>query len=253
MQFYSPILFYQEEKMISLKTSSLSLILTLCTTAHVTASEEVIVQRSPGGHFTVASPHQSPVRQTRTEEPIKTDPLKITGPRDARALDQLRVTKSREIYLNGVYKVVEEAGEYVNDGPLTISPETINPEVEVLSLKVCGLAPDQIQGIGGFKKLRMLILDCNGRLKDGILSIVSLKTLTSLSLFSTGLTNAGLRGVLTLPNLVELDIRQNKEVTDEVANELLEETKLKMLRTYSTGLSENVQQQLAYKYKLIKH
>jgi hypothetical protein len=225
----------------------------LCTASHVIAAQdgEVVAERGPAKHFMGVSPHQSPVRLSPTTPPRNYRTLKVTGPLEAHQLLQFKDRDCREIYLNGVYEVYEEAGTYVNNGPITISPDTFNPDVEVLSLTVCGLGPEQIKRIGEFKKLRQLILDCNGRLKEeGILSILPL-TVTSLSLLSTGLTNAALREILKMPNIVELDIRQNKDVTDEMADSLLHADNLKILKVAGTGLSRKVQRQIEDKYKLV--
>lgn len=54
------ILFYREEKMVSLKTSSFFLTLMFCSASHVIAAPdgEVVAERGPSKYFMGVSPHQ---------------------------------------------------------------------------------------------------------------------------------------------------------------------------------------------------
>jgi len=181
------------------------------------------------------------------EEKVSSKTLKLGGPCETQDLNQLKNKEFKEISLHGVYEVYKENDIYINKGPITISPETFNPEVEKLSLTVCGLGPQQVSQLAEFKKLRRLVLDCNPLTDKSIPSITALKDLISLSLFSTNITNVALKEILKMPNLVELDIRQNKGVTDEMAHDLLNATNLKTLKVSSTGLSRQIQRKLAEK------
>jgi hypothetical protein len=221
----------------------------------VNASEkedEVSIQRSPSipTYFHDKSSHQSPVKLSPMKPQRNYRSLVIGQPLAQREVGQLLDRDCREIYLNGVGIYDENEGNYLKQTSLVISPEFINPDVEVLSLKTCGLTDDLIKGIAGFKKLRKLILFANFISDAGVISSISqIESLQSLTLSNLEITNECVPSLLAMPNLVELDLAINDGITDDVSQVLFEDTKLQKLNVQCTGMSRPEQRRLAQKYR----
>jgi Leucine-rich repeat (LRR) protein len=176
--------------------------------------------------------------------------LEIDHPLEEYELVQLKDRDYKEIYLHSVYIGYEESGIFVKKTSLTISPEVVNPEVEVLSLKCCGITDTLIKGIEEFMALRKLVLFSNHITDASVISAISqLKSLKSLSLINEEISNASVPAVLAMPNLTELDLSHNERINDEIAETLFKHTNLKKLNVRFTGLTRQQQRRLENKYK----
>jgi Leucine-rich repeat (LRR) protein len=238
------------------KTSSWFLILMASAVSCVNAAQkdfEVSIQRSPTTptYFHDKSPHQSPIKSSPVRTVRNYRPLEIDTPLFAHQLGQLMDRDCNEIYLLGVY-----VGELKNDTffksfSLTVSPDIINPDVEVLSLKCCGLTDEHIKRIGEFKKLRKLTLASNHLTDDGVISVISkLEKLESLSLaLNKEVSNACVPALLAMPNLTELDLSHNENIGEESASAFLGKTHLKNLDVRFTGIPRQIQRKIEDKYK----
>jgi Leucine-rich repeat (LRR) protein len=241
--------------MVSHKISRWLPILLASAVSCVYAAEkdsEVFIQRSPTipTHFHHVSPHQSPVKLSPMKPQRNYRSLVIGQPLAQREVGQLLDRDCREIYLNGVGIYDENEGNYLKQTSLVISPEFINPDVEVLSVKCCGLTDDLIKGIVGFKNLRTLILFAHFISDAGVISSISqIESLQSLTLSNLEITNDCIPSLLAMPNLVELDLSINQGINDGVSQTLFEETKLQKLNVQSTGMSRPEQRRLAQKYR----
>lgn len=241
--------------MVSHKISRWFPILLASAVSCVYAAEkdgEVSIQRSPTTptHFQHVSPHQSPVKLSPMKPQRNYRPLVIGQPLAQREVGQLLNGDFREIYLNGVGIYDENELNYLKQTSLVISPEFINPDVEVLSLKTCDLTDDLIKGIVGFKKLTKLILFANPISDVGVISYISqIESLQSLTLSHLKITNDCIPSLLAMPNLVELDLSINKGINDGVSQTLFEDTKLQKLNVQFTGMSRPEQKRLAQKYR----
>lgn len=237
------------------KTSSWLLIIMASALSCVNASEDdggVSVQRSPTipTHFHNVSPHQSPVKLSPMKSQRNYRPLVIGQPLAQREVGQLLNGDFREIYLNGVGIYDENERNYLKQTSLVISPEFINPDVEVLSLKTCDLTDDLIKGIVGFKKLTKLILFANPISDVGVISyICQIESLQSLTLSNLEITNECVPSLLAMPNLIELDLAHNKGINDGISQTLFEDDKLQKLNVQFTGMSRPEQRRLAQKYR----
>lgn len=238
------------------KASSWLLFLIASAMSLVNAAEnegEVSIQRSPSTptHFHHVSPHQSPVKLSPAKSTRSYRTLEIDHPLQQHELGKLMDRDCREIYLKGVCIYFDENdGSYHQKTPLAISPEFINPDVEVLSVKCCGLTDDLIKGIVGFKNLRTLILFAHFISDAGVISSISqIESLQSLTLSNVDITNKCIPSLLAMRNLVELDLPHNKGINDGVAQMLFDDTKLQKLNVQFTGLSRPEQRRFAKKYR----
>jgi Leucine-rich repeat (LRR) protein len=168
------------------------LILTVCTVLCINAAEDespITTLRSPNKLSSIHNnfPHQSPLRSSPSKVSRQTKVFKRDTPFQAHELEQLLDSDYTQIYLTGIY-----VGHRTSEGfvplpksSLTISPETINPDVEILSLSGCGLSDADLEGISRFKKLRKVNLDGN-RIGDGCIPyITGIEGLESLSIAVT--------------------------------------------------------------------
>lgn len=239
----------------SYKISSWFLIFMASAVSCVNAAQndgEVFIQRSPTipTHFHHVSPHHSPVKLSPAISTRNYKTLAIDHPLQQHELGQLMDRDCREIYLNGVFLYDTNNGSYFKETSLVISTQVINPDVEVLSLKCCGLTDDLINGIVGFKKLRKLILFAHPLTDASVISSISqIESLQSLTLSNVEITNECIPSLLAMPSLVELDLSINEGINDGVSQTLFEDTKLQKLNVQSTGMSRSEQRRLAQKYR----
>jgi Leucine-rich repeat (LRR) protein len=241
--------------MILFKISRLLFVLTISTSSYVFAMQkhhEVVIERSPSRspHLNHVSPHQSPLKLSPVKPARSYRTLEIDTPLEVHELGQLMDRNCKEIYLHGVYVIIEKSDDFFKHSPLVISPKTINPDVEILSLKGCGLTDDLIKQIGEFKKLKKLVLSSNFLTDAGVISSIShLESLESLTLANNDISNASIRALLAMPNLSELDLSHNKKINEESAEVFLQSSKLKKLDVRYTGISRKAQRNIEDKYK----
>lgn len=245
--------------MVPHKISSWFLIFMASAVSFANAAQrdfEVSIQRSASipTHFHHVSQHQSPIKSSPVRTVTNYRPLEIDTPLFAQELGQLMDRDCNEIYLLGVY-----VGELKNDTffksfSLTVSPDIINPDVEILSLKCCGLTDEHIKRIGEFKQLRKLTLSSNHLTDDSVISVISkLEKLESLSLaLNKEVSNACVPALLAMPNITELDLSHNEKVGDEISEALLANTQLRKLNVNGAGFTKRVRWSIEDKFKTIK-
>lgn len=132
---------------------------------------------------------------------------------------------------------------------VVIGSETINPDVEILSLTSCLLSPERIEGLRLLTRLNKLSIAATSYGDEFIPIIVQMTGLQVLSLYSCHLSNRSVPPLLAMPKLLELRLRGNKEVTDEVFELFLNKTTLQKLDVLHTGMSYKKQFQIMDKYK----
>lgn len=242
------------------------LILSICAISYINAADhdggEVATQRSPSHFHRDPSPHSHSLPTplpSLTLSPStpqrKHKELVIDIPLREHELGQLKDRDCKEIYLNGVYVGYESDDNFFKKYSLTISPDTINPDVEVLSLKGCGLTDALIERIGEFKKLRRLVLAANHITDTSVFSSISrLESLQSLSLaINDGITNACVPTLLAMSSLIELDLSHNDKIDDGVAGTFLGgPTRSLKLNVNGTGISKQVRWKIDDKYRVQK-
>jgi hypothetical protein len=235
--------------MIKFKFTSFAMLLALGTTSHIEAAQMEVERTPPGSPFRKnVSPHQrwapSPSRS-----PINYKTLELQGPINAAGLRQLQNNDLKEIRLHLVFEIHEKNGKYEEKGPLPISPETINPDVELLSLKVCGLYDVNLERLSEFKKLKTLILDSNVLTDAATRSIAQTESIEVLSLASNKFSDKSIPLFLEMPNLSKLCLAGNKDVTSKSYEAFMANTQLKELDVLFSGMSREEQRKIRKKYK----
>jgi len=249
--------------MLKFNLSSMLLILSTCAISYVNAADhnggDVAVQRSPSLHHFIgdSSPSLSlsPLTLSPSAPHKKQKVLVIDNPLEEHELGQFMDPSCKEIYLHGVYVGYGSDDNFFKKYSLTISPDTINPDVEVLSLKGCGLTNAHIERIGEFRKLRHLVLDANHITDTSVFSSISrLESLQSLSLaINDGITNACVPTLLAMSSLIELDLSHNDKIDDGVAGTFLGgPTRSLKKNVNGTGISKQVRWKIDDKYRAQK-
>lgn len=196
--------------MLKFKATMLSFLLLGNFAFNANATE--VERRSP--EPSTYSPHQ----QRLVPSPMKPkETLTIDHPILAEDVYQLKNPNLAAIHLKdfcvGHYL---ESGYFVEDYSIPVTIETINPGVEVLSLKCCGLTDDHLKRITEFKSLRALNLEANFLTDQTAFLVASMENLRVISLaLNEHVSNNALKELLAMPNLEELDVSFNKKIDSE--------------------------------------
>lgn len=178
--------------------------------------------------------------------------LEISSSIEEHELERLKSLDCLEILLKWCSIIPDRFYRYRGTS-LIISPQTLNPYVEVLTLWACGLVYDNLRSITGLTRLRKLDLSSN-RLGDDVLPCITLLTkLEFLSIESNCFSNLCVSPFLDMPKLRELDIGWNESINDDVAGTLLANTTLKKLNIRYTSISRNFARKIINKYMLLNN
>lgn len=220
---------------------NLTLIISILFTSHPINSTE-IENINPNTTFSQ--------RKSYEETSMNTDSgtLKLCGQlKERQSLNQLGRPSYRNINL---YMVSGTDDQYFHDnGYLIVSPRLINPNVEILSLSMCGLEDKNIKEIGGFRDLENLNLSTNKITDKGVENIAPLEKLRVLNLHFNNISDKALELLFNckIP-FKSLDISSNKDVTDNSVPYILKISGLEYLCITSTSISykmyEEIQTQL---------
>lgn len=114
----------------------------------------------------------------------------------------------------------------------------------------CMLTAERAQGLRFLTKLRKLTIDGNFGGDDFVPIIAQITGLQILTLGSYDkLSNKSVPSLLAMPRLLELSLRGNKGITDDVFDLFLNNTTLQKLDVFLTGMSLKKQFRILDKYK----
>lgn len=224
--------------MFNLKSIVLSCLSFISCVCHSHAAQMEFDRRSP--EPSTYSPHQ----QRLVPSPMKVKKtLAIDHPILAEDMHQLKNPNLTEIHLKdfcvGHYL---ESGYFQEDFSIPITIETINPSVEVLSLKCCGLTDDHLKRITEFKSLRTLNLEANFLTDQTAFLVASMENLRVISLaLNEHVSNNALKELLAMPNLEELDVSFNKKIDSEGGKLILTNNKKIKVDVRQTSIPTRMQ------------
>lgn len=189
----------------------------------------------------------SPSTQILNSSPLKpkVSTLSIEHPIEEHEVQKLKNSNLKEIHLTGVFVGSANGNYYVKNYSLSISSQTINPDVEILTLKSCGLTDDHLQGIGELNKLRKVCLEFNHLTEEAASLITRLTGLQSLSVaFNKEINNTALSLFLTMPNLEELDVSHCKLIDEEGGKLILQNSRNIKVNVSHTSMPIRLQREI---------
>jgi Leucine-rich repeat (LRR) protein len=169
--------------------------------------------------------------------------LTIDHPILAEGIHQLKDSSLSEIHLSDVYVGHHlESGYFVKDYSIPVTIETINPGVEILSLKSCGLTDDLARGITEFKSLKALYLDGNFLTDQTAILLSGMEKLRVISLaLNEDISNNALQTLLAMPNLEELDVSFNDKIDSDGGKLILNSDKKIRVKVSQTSIPLKMQ------------
>ena len=181
-------------------------------------------------------------REARSMAPQNSHPLNLRGKLGETHLAQLKSPGFNKIYLTQAFGPNNHPAFY--NGYLKITPDVINPNVQVLNLRGCGLRNKNLEEIYLFQNLEELCLSGNP-VNNEVVNILPLwKNLKILHIALTEIDDECLKMISQMPNLVELDISVCSKITEEGIKYLKNSTNLKKLIMKSAKVSPETYQSL---------
>lgn len=208
-----------------------------------------------GKHVSHKNGKQENIREFNSDESQESDVVEIDGFLDSNKKALLK--KHSHLSLYGIrptdygIRPTEEVknSSYFKEASLIVSPETINPDVISIRLKLCRIRDQNIEHIGDFKKLKKLELPTNQITDVGVSYIINLSQLETLDLTRNCITDEGVKEIAQMPLLTTLNLSSNKKVTDDGIEFLKNHRALQRLIIKITSVSENKYNEIS-KWKL---